>query len=319
MLTQQVNAALNPAIPLLLLGLPLFDTLFVMIRRMYYRKSPFSPDKNHIHHQLLALNFDHYEAVVIIYLVQATFVFSGIVLRYQPDLYVVGGWILANVILAIVMVSAGRMAWRAHDERRSSVLARLAGSNYRKYLFTISLYILRSGVGLLLFLGPILVSKVDGELGLAAAILGGLLLLRLVFGNSLWFIFLRLLLYIAVAFVVYLVDQWLSSKDASVIIYEYIFMGTIAAALVIGARYKIDDAFKTTPTDYLIMLLMLGLVLAPQVHTVTEGVIPMVIKLVIMFYAVEILLHQMKSRWTILTLTALWAFGLIAVKGLVFV
>ena len=71
MLTQQVNTALNPAIPLLLLGVPLFDTAFVIIKRIYYGKSPFVEDKNHVHHQLLARKLDHNEAVVIIYLVQA--------------------------------------------------------------------------------------------------------------------------------------------------------------------------------------------------------------------------------------------------------
>ena len=319
MLTQQVNPALNPALPLLLLGVPVFDTLFVMIKRIYYKKSPFSPDKNHVHHQLLALDFDHYEAVVIIYLVHAIFVFSGIMFRYQSDLYIVGGWILANAILATALVSAGRADWRAHDERRPSVLARLAVSGFRKNLYTISLYILRTGVGLLLFLGPLLVRQVDSELGLAAAVLGVLLLLRLVYGKRLWFINLRLVLYVAIAFIVYLFDQWLLSKGTSALIYEYIYLGIITAALLISARYKIDDAFKTTPTDYLIVLLLLGSILVPQVHAGTEGVIPIVVKLVIMFYAVEVLLHQMKGRWDSVTLTALWAFGLIAVKGFGFV
>jgi len=319
MLTQQVNPALNPAIPLLLLGLPVFDTLFVMIRRVYYGKSPFSPDKNHVHHQLLALNFDHYEAVIIIYLVQAMFVFSGVVFRYQSDLYVVGGWLLANAILTIVLVSAGRAEWRAHAERRPSVLARLMKSSYKRHLYTFSVYILRIGVGLLLLLGPVFVRQVDAELGLAAAVLGVMLLLRLVIGDRLWFIYLRLMLYVAIAFVVYLVDQWLTTKGSSAFIYEYIYLGVIAAALITGARYKIDDAFKTTPTDYLIVLLLLGSALVPQVRADTGGVVPIVVKLVIMFYAVEVLLHQMKGRWDIVPLAALWAFGLITVKGLGFV
>lgn len=316
MLTQQLNPALNPAIPLLLLGVPVFDTLFVITRRIYYGKSPFSPDKNHVHHQLLALNFDHYEAVVIIYLVQAVFVYSGIVFRYQSDLYVVGGWLLANAILTIILVSLGRASWRAHDERRPSVLARLVGSGYQKHLYTISQYILGTGVGLLLLLGPVFVRQVDPELGVAAAILGVLLLLRLVFGTRLWFIYLRLMLYVVIAFVVYLVDQWVTSLDTSLLVYEHVYIGIITAALVIGARYKIDVAFKTTPTDYLIMLLMLGSLLVPKVYAGSEGVIPMAVKLVIMFYAVEVLLQKIKGRWAILPVAALWAFGLIAVKGL---
>ena len=316
LLTQQVNTALNPAIPLLLFGLPLFDTLFVIIRRIYYGKSPFSPDKNHVHHQLLALDFDHYEAVVVIYFIQALFVFSGIMLRYHSDLYVAVGWMLANASLALLLTSAGRMKWRAHDENRRSVLAKLAESGYKRYLYTFSLYVMRVGVCLLLFLGPIFVNHVDMELGLAAGVLGVLLLLRLAFGSNLWFIYLRLMLYVAIAFVVFLVHQWATNAGSSALIYENIYIGVIAAALVIGAGYKIDDAFRTTPTDYLIVLLMIGSALIPQMHAGGIDVIPIAVKLVIMFYAVEVLLHQMKGRWTGVTLTALWAFGVIAVKGL---
>ena len=66
-LSQTVNLAMSPVIPLLLLGLPILDTFAVMAQRIYEKRSPFSPDKNHIHHKLLSLGFDHYEAVLVIY------------------------------------------------------------------------------------------------------------------------------------------------------------------------------------------------------------------------------------------------------------
>jgi hypothetical protein len=47
-------------------------------------------------------------------------------------------------------------------------------------------------------------------------------------------------------------------------------------------------------------------------------VIPLAVKLVILFYAVEVLLHQMKGRWTIVPLAALWAFTVLMLKGLKF-
>ena len=315
MLTQQVSTALNPTIPLLLLGLPVFDTLFVMTRRIYYGKSPFSPDKNHIHHQLLALNFDHFEAVIIIYIVQAAFVFSGILLRYQSDFVVVAGWLLANAVLAFALIGAGRAKWRAHAVNSQSVFASLANSGYKNKLYSLSLHMVRFLVAMLLVIGPVLVNDVDAGLGVAAAVLGSMLFLRLVLGNRLWFFYLRLLLFVAVAFVVYLIDQWMIGSDLNLRNIEYIYFGSIALAFVIGAKCKIDDAFKTTPTDYLIVILMLGFTLMPQVHIGSEGMIPLPIKLVIMFYAIEVLLHDMKGRWTIVTVTACWAFAVIAVRA----
>ena len=50
---------LAAAIPILLLAIPILDTLSVMVQRIGEGRSPFSPDKNHIHHKLLALGLGH--------------------------------------------------------------------------------------------------------------------------------------------------------------------------------------------------------------------------------------------------------------------
>lgn len=314
-LTQKINTALNPAIPLLLLGVPVFDTLFVMTKRIYHGRSPFSPDKNHIHHQLLALNFDHYEAVIVIYLVQAIFVFTGVLMRYQGDLVVVGSWVLANALLATALIRAGRSNWRAHSSTSKSGLARFSESGYRKHLHTFSLYTLRVGVCALLVIGPLFASQVEPETGVLAAVMCVLLLLRLVVGGRLWFINLRLILYTAIATVVYPLDQLLAGAEPTMLVYEYVYIGTIASALVAGAFYKTDNSFTTTPTDYLIVLLLLGAVLVPNLYGIDENMAPIAAKLVIMFYAIEILLQHLKGRWSPLPLAALWAFGVISVKS----
>lgn len=85
LLTQKENTALSPMLPLILLGLPILDTLTVMVRRTLAGRSPFSPDKNHFHHRLMHMNFKHYEAVIVIYLVQLSLIFLAFVMRYQSD------------------------------------------------------------------------------------------------------------------------------------------------------------------------------------------------------------------------------------------
>ncbi len=49
-----------------LLFVPLFDTARLFITRIVQGKSPFSPDKNHIHHKLLALGFTHLQSTAIL-------------------------------------------------------------------------------------------------------------------------------------------------------------------------------------------------------------------------------------------------------------
>ncbi len=55
------------ALPALALGIPIFDTLLSMLRRVLERRSVFSPDRSHFHHKLLALGFRQRHAVITAY------------------------------------------------------------------------------------------------------------------------------------------------------------------------------------------------------------------------------------------------------------
>lgn len=54
-------------IPLSIFGLPLFDTLFAIIRRLIHGKSPFSSDRGHIHHRLIDMGFGQKKSTKILY------------------------------------------------------------------------------------------------------------------------------------------------------------------------------------------------------------------------------------------------------------
>lgn len=55
------------AVPVLTLALPLTDTVFAVVRRLYRGESPFKPDRGHIHHRLLALGLTQKQAVAVLY------------------------------------------------------------------------------------------------------------------------------------------------------------------------------------------------------------------------------------------------------------
>ncbi len=56
-------------VPIIILGVPIFDTLFAIVRRLSEGKHPFEADNKHIHHMLLRANFNKREAVLSIYIV----------------------------------------------------------------------------------------------------------------------------------------------------------------------------------------------------------------------------------------------------------
>lgn len=96
-----------PLVSLVLaLALPILDTLLVMGRRIYHGEPPFSPDKTHLHHRLLALNLPHPVVVSVMYVLMASFGLTAALLYSQPEwlqfamLFVQGGLIFGVVIFA---------------------------------------------------------------------------------------------------------------------------------------------------------------------------------------------------------------------------
>ncbi|MGM0842277.1 MAG: glycosyltransferase family 4 protein [Bacillota bacterium] len=59
-------------IPLLILAIPIFDTLFVFLKRIKQGRSIFHADKLHLHHRLLGYGLSQVQAVMIIYLLCIT-------------------------------------------------------------------------------------------------------------------------------------------------------------------------------------------------------------------------------------------------------
>lgn len=68
-------------IPIIILGVPIFDTTFAVIRRILNKQPISAPDKSHIHHRLMAFGLSHRTAVIIIYLIGFIFSVSAILLK----------------------------------------------------------------------------------------------------------------------------------------------------------------------------------------------------------------------------------------------
>jgi UDP-GlcNAc:undecaprenyl-phosphate GlcNAc-1-phosphate transferase len=73
-------AVISFAIPFLILGLPIFDTLFSILRRIYRKKSPMSADRGHLHHRLIDMGFDQRQSVKILCIASALLSMSAVVL-----------------------------------------------------------------------------------------------------------------------------------------------------------------------------------------------------------------------------------------------
>lgn len=72
------TAALSIMVPILAIGLPIFDTFMAIIRRALSGKSLMEADKGHLHHKLLAIGLSQKQAVLTLYSISAILGFSAV-------------------------------------------------------------------------------------------------------------------------------------------------------------------------------------------------------------------------------------------------
>ena len=87
-------------IPIMILAVPILDTLFAIIRRLLKHKPISEADKEHLHHQLLNMNFSHRTTVLIIYVINILFATASILytLNDKSDVFI------GRIIYVILMI-----------------------------------------------------------------------------------------------------------------------------------------------------------------------------------------------------------------------
>ncbi|GIP19072.1 putative undecaprenyl-phosphate N-acetylglucosaminyl 1-phosphate transferase [Paenibacillus montaniterrae] len=88
-------------IPLLIIGVPLSDTFFAIIRRLVNKRPIFAPDKGHLHHRLQDLGFSHRKTVLMIWGIAAIFgamaIIQSAVMKFNG-----ANWITFAVVCIVI-------------------------------------------------------------------------------------------------------------------------------------------------------------------------------------------------------------------------
>ena len=98
--TAKSAALISLFVPIVILGIPIFIP-FAIIRRIYKRAPIFMPDKDHLHHRLMALGMSHRRSVLIIYGISAFF--GGVAVTLSFITSPKASLLLALLLLAIVI------------------------------------------------------------------------------------------------------------------------------------------------------------------------------------------------------------------------
>lgn len=98
----KMYAIISFAIPVLILGLPIFDTIFAILRRLAKKQSILSPDRGHLHHRLIDMGFSQKQTVGILYTLTSILCLTAVVMALKDALR---GLILVFAVLFVLIVS----------------------------------------------------------------------------------------------------------------------------------------------------------------------------------------------------------------------
>jgi UDP-GlcNAc:undecaprenyl-phosphate GlcNAc-1-phosphate transferase len=322
LLTQSGSSPYSAALPVMLLGLPILDTLFVIVQRIREGRSPFTADKNHLHHRLLGFGFQHFEAVFIIYLLQAVLFLMAWALRYESDPLIIGAFaVFAGVVLGVLHAGeADRWQWRPAAAPGKNGAAIASGPTWWQRLRSwLPRWTLAAGGALVAAYavrtawtaGPISTDIGWLATGLTASLIaaGVLSIMKHV---SIWVP--QMALYVSVVVVVFL-DVTSTARLPGLV--EKAGLALLLVCIMISFRLTLVRRFQLTTLDFLVVFIALALPnLAGSIgtpHDLSLGVV----KLLLLFYAVELLLsHSTRSR-VLLQVAGVGVLAGIALRALI--
>jgi UDP-GlcNAc:undecaprenyl-phosphate GlcNAc-1-phosphate transferase len=315
MVTQSPQSAVSVTLPLLIIGLPILDTISVMVIRIKRKRSPFSPDKNHLHHQLMSLNLRHYEAVAVIYIIQVMLMTSAFIFRFESDVFLLAyyvsfcGIFLGSLYMAKIQKYYFRMDVIVDDEkeRRNLLLRRL------DWLYENSALVTQVLASLALLVCALLAGRDSVDFAPGALVLSaGLLLLAFLFKNQPAFVA-RAYCYTASVFCIYLVStveidsDYLMALDGLLI--------ALAVFLIFAIRITRRAEFRLDTQDLLIFLMVIILPQLPFATLDSNSVGQITLRLAVLMYGCEFMIAKTDGKLIILKVSSIVSLLLIGFMG----
>ncbi len=130
------------------------------------------------------------------------------------------------------------------------------------------------------------------------------------------FIPLRLLVFPGIAFSVYLMHRDTATVALLPPVVSIGLLVILLALMLFVIRSTKDQTFQTTPTDLLVIALAGGVGVLYQQGMIEATLVPVVLGIVVLFYAAELVMRNMQQTWNCFTLgmvavLAVLSFGLL--------
>lgn len=310
MLLNKSGGAVSPVAPLMILGVPILDTLVVMGGRMLNGKSISSPDKTHIHHRLLDFGFGHRFSVLLVYVISYFLATSTLLLHGRSDSSQAIVLVLFCIVLYFGLNVLGHLnkvqqflyinsnkSIRETDTFRSLV-------RYSRFLLVVIKYLLLLILTLIIFIKPKYPANIAWVSCLLLAFMSGLFLFRKGWGNSL----LQSVVYFSGLISIFIIENYGRQTALAgfnlILISHSLFACLLAAVVIKIVLRKRIGHLVNTPFEYLILFFVVAVPLLPADISSQFHLMSVAAKSVLLFVAYKLcLMRQIQSNRKILAAT----------------
>jgi len=318
----QTNTPYSKILALPIIGFPILDTLSVMVERIIKKRSPFAPDKNHFHHRLLRFGFFHTEAVFIIYIIQACFIFLALKFRFYSDWIHILGFTILSIIILLTVFFARINNWEFKrkgnfDTKVKNPLKILKD----KYIFIrVSFGGLRYGFPLLLAFQVIIPKQIPLFFSGVAAVL------FFIVAGSYYFEFikfkeniLRFSTYLVVPLLIYLTDKdpalWMTGYWQN--INNIAFICIVMFILLTMNLTRRQKGFKISSMDILVFIVILVFPNLPSMQFTQVHIGTILAKILIIFFCHDVIIGELRKRSGIMAKSMLGILGILVLRGFI--
>ncbi|HEQ4680830.1 TPA: glycosyltransferase family 4 protein [Streptococcus pyogenes] len=124
------STAVAVVTPVIILGVPIMDTIVAIIRRSLSGQKFYEPDKMHLHHRLLSMGFTHRGAVLVVYGI--TMLFSLISLLLNVSSRIGGVFLMLGLLFGLEVFIEGLEIWGEKRTPLFNLLKFIGNSDYRQ-------------------------------------------------------------------------------------------------------------------------------------------------------------------------------------------
>ena len=317
--TTQGNTPLSPVLPLIILGLPVLDTLTVMVHRISRGSSPFKPDKNHFHHRLISFGLSHSEAVFLIYVIQALMVLSAIFFRYYSDWLLIAGYGMFSVAVISLFAAMDRKALQfpRFPSLETAVKAPLRKIKQNSVIIKLAFGVSQLAIPLLLLVSCFIPARIPTYVAITALV-SGVLILGIFFARKSYLgPALRLVLYLTVPLVLYCIEEgraaWMSEQ--SLFLYRLCF-GLIALFVMLTVRFsRRSKGFKLSTMDFLIIFIGVTVpnLTGQLVQQINLGLLA--VEIIVFFFGYEVMINELREKFDALAMATVAAMVVLGLRG----